>query len=245
MPDYSSFFGSMVSSYRRPRTMEKLRDSFGQKLFERYHIKFLAPKITEELAPYFMQHTFGGIMNNWSYHPSVASIDYDNLAERIIKGHRYDNKYQPSTDPNFQSKFYLSTINPFYLIPYIKRHEYNHALAHSIPASLAHIYGQKKYHQMYQDGYFRYPDESYDKWILSGEIADWMNGKYRPTGLECLLLKTVENETRQERLIRFVNDLDKKLDSLETEENLDYVNASIENEMLNGYGCFLEDMNVH
>ncbi len=36
----------------------------------------------------------------------------------------------------------------------------------------------------------------------------------------------------------------KKLDSLENEENLDYVNASIENDLLNGYGCFLGDMNV-
>lgn len=224
--------------------MEELRDTFGQKLFDRYHITFFAPRIHEELVPYFTRHPFGGIMNNWSEFPSVASINYDELAQRIINHHRFDPNFRPSTDKKFQSEFYLSTMNLLYLIPYIKRHEYNHVLAHSIPASLAHIYGQKKYQQMYRDGYFKHPDEPYDKWILSGEIEDWMNGKYKPTGLECLLHKTIKNETRQQRLVRFVNDLDKKLDSLENEENLDYVNVSIENDLLNGYGCFLGDMNV-
>ncbi len=59
--------------------MEELRDSFGQKLFDRYHITFFAPRIHEELVPYFTRHPFGGIMNNWSEFPSVASINTMNL----------------------------------------------------------------------------------------------------------------------------------------------------------------------
>lgn len=66
----------------------------------------------------------------------------------------------------------------------------------------------------------------------------------RPRTMEELRDSFGKKKYRQQRLVRFINDLDKKLDSLENEENLDYVNASIENDLLNGYGCFLGDMNV-
>lgn len=43
-------------------------------------------------------------------------------------------------------------------------------------------------------------------------------------------------------MVNFVNHFDAKLDSLENENNVDYVGTPVEDELLDNYGCFLRDM---
>jgi len=244
MSDYNSILAAIAASYRHPRTIDDVKRSFERKLRDKYSIRFIEPQFDIKLVTKPEKHPFGGLMENWSRFPAFEDLDYSDLASQVIDAGKasFLPRVSLSTIPTLRMRMYVNTMADPYLLPYIKRHEYNHMLAHSLPFNLTYIYGLKKYNQMKSEGYFRPDNEMYSNWKLTQSMQDWVNGYRKSTGFECLLGSNNFRETRFDKMTRYVKDFDARLDSLENGNNINYTNAFEEDELLNYYGCFIRDM---
>ncbi len=227
-----------------PSTIDGINTTFGHRLQQEYDIKFIPPQYTVQYVLVPGNHPLGGQMNNWSRNASVDDINPSDIVRNLPI-----QNFMQTFDPKLKMEDYRYNNTQMFLdpsnqrmLPYIKRHEYKHAVNHAIPYNILNICAIKNYNRMRNMGYFRNPTDSTHLLILTNHVNEWLDSPMRKIPLLFMGNGINYNHSRRQILKRLTTDLDYKLDSHENEQNLYYTNVPLENDWLNEYGWFLPDM---
>lgn len=240
----ADLFSNPYYSFFYPSTIEGINALFGNKLEQRYKVKFIPPRYTVHFVLNTANHPNGGQMNNWSRLASADDINH----LRIVQNLRAKD-FMYTFDPKLKLEDYGKNememfVNPFNyrMLPYVKRHEYKHIVNHAVPYNIANLYAIKKYNQMRDWGYFKNPTDSLHQEILADSVKKWLDSPMRQLPLPFMGNGINYYHTRRQILKRLTTDLDKKLDRHENEQNLYYTNVPLDDDWLSIYGWFLPDM---
>ncbi|WP_407446786.1 hypothetical protein [Fibrobacter sp.] len=245
MADYKTGLEVLLAYLDYPSTIEGINDSFKKRLKEKYSIEFIPPRYSINLVTIPQEHPLGGTMNNWSNLASVDAID----ARDIVRNLPF-NDYRMIFFPSMPLKDYsenfmrmnLSTMNSEPLIPHIKRHEYKHIMNHAIPYNIANLFAIKQYNKYRSDAKFTDLRDPYYLEKVGEDTKNWLDNPMRRLPTPYMRNGWHYYDSRRQVLKTIIDDLDRKLDDGENEENLYYTNIPLEDDWLNLYGWFIPEM---
>ncbi|MCF0222925.1 MAG: hypothetical protein HUK20_01525 [Fibrobacter sp.] len=111
---------------------------------------------------------------------------------------------------------------------YKEGHEFRHSLIYSLPYNIAYLYGVKRYNKLMRDSPSFQSGPRAD--ILSRDIEHWLDyGKESQSSIREELYDDVRLFTRD-------------LDSMENEDNIQYSNPNIEEDLFDAYNLYIGQM---